>query len=95
MENLSLNSICCAVRSPTSEDDGLRYFVAELIVWDDPGGIVFRMDKTASSGYPEDAVLYLLGRHRCSKITQVLLSESAEKRLNLNLSLDAILLCFN
>jgi hypothetical protein len=31
MENLSLNSICYAVRSPTSEDDGVRYFVAGLI----------------------------------------------------------------
>jgi len=30
--NLSLNSFCNAVRSPTSEDDGLRYFVAELLV---------------------------------------------------------------
>jgi len=31
VRNLSLNSICYTVRSPTSEDDGLRYFVAELI----------------------------------------------------------------
>jgi hypothetical protein len=29
--NLSLNSFCYAARSPTSEDDGLRYFVAALI----------------------------------------------------------------
>ena len=32
VRNLSLNSICYAVRSPTSEYDGLRYFVAELII---------------------------------------------------------------